>query len=81
MIACLMLYRARAFLIKFEICMHLCGAGYSLMLDWDKYIRSQMDMIGQMQAMACQGRRTWKEEGHQLDGGNVIGYIKDVGIN
>jgi hypothetical protein len=59
----------------------MCGAGYSLLLDLDMYIRRQMDMIGQMQAMMCQGRRTSKEEGHQLEGGSVIGYIKDVGIN
>jgi hypothetical protein len=32
------------------------------MLDWDKYIRRQMDMIGQIQAMACLGIRTSKEE-------------------
>jgi hypothetical protein len=33
---------AHAFLIKFAICMHVCGAGYSWMLDCNKCIRRQL---------------------------------------
>ena len=48
----------------------------------NKYIRRRLIYDRpNARAMGCQSRRTLEEEGHQLEGGNALGYIKDLGIS